>query len=449
MLDISLLRKELGRIACLLKTRGFCLDIPKFEYLDNSRKNIQQETEMLQAKRNYLAKQVGQLKAQGLGTEDLMSESQSIPKALKNLEDKLSSLSNDINDFLYSIPNIPHPSVPIGLDSEDNIEIRRWFPEGMSIKNEPKPFDFVPRDHVTLGESLGLDLDLASRMSGSRFLFMKGKIALLHRALSQFMLDLHTKSHGYEECYTPYVVNAATLYGTGQLPKFKEDMFAVVQGVLKQDSGLDSDKLNEEQQYLISTSEITLVSAVSGSILSEDNLPIKLTAHTPCFRSEAGSGGRDVRGLIRQHQFDKVELVQIVHPDFSYDALEMVLIHAEKVLQLLNIPYRVVLLCSGDMGFCAAKTYDLEVWLPSQNNWREISSVSNCEAFQARRMKSRFRDKNGKINYLHTINGSGLAIGRALVAVLENYQQPDGSIVVPKVLRPYMDNMEILYPSSR
>lgn len=447
MLDTSLLRKELGRIAGLLKTRGFFLDITKFEYLDNCRKNIQQETEMLQSKRNYLAKQVGHLKSKGLDIEDLIAESKSIPAAIKDLEHKLSFLSKDINDFLYSIPNIPHNSVPLGLDSKDNTEIRRWFPEGMSINSEPKPFSFIPKDHVTLGESLGLDLDLASRISGSRFLFMKGKMALLHRALSQFMLDLHTKNHGYEECYTPYIVNAATLFGTGQLPKFKEDMFAVMQGGLKQREVLDSDKSEEEQQYLISTSEITLVSTVSDAILPVDSLPIKLTAHTPCFRSEAGSGGRDVRGLIRQHQFDKVELVQIVHPDSSYDALEMVLNHAERVLQLLNIPYRVVSLCSGDMGFCAAKTYDIEVWLPSQNNWREISSVSNCEAFQARRMKARFRDKNGNINYLHTINGSGLAIGRALVAVLENYQQPDGSVVIPDVLRSYMDGMEIMTPS--
>ncbi|AGF48503.1 seryl-tRNA synthetase [Candidatus Kinetoplastibacterium oncopeltii TCC290E] len=447
MLDTSLLRKELERIAGLLKTRGFSLDIKKFEYLDNCRKNIQQETEMLQSKRNYLAKQVGRLKAKGLDVEDLISESQAIPAALKNLEHKLSSLSDDINDFLYAIPNIPHSSVPIGLDSTNNIEIRRWFPEGMSINSEPKPFDFVPKDHVTLGESIGLDLDLASRMSGSRFLFMKGKIALLHRALSQFMLDLHTKNHGYEECYTPYIVNASTLFGTGQLPKFKEDMFAVKQGGLKHIEPLENDKFNEEQQYLISTSEITLVSSVSGSIVSVDSLPIKLTAHTPCFRSEAGSGGRDVRGLIRQHQFDKVELVQIVHPDSSYEALEIVLSHAERTLQLLSIPYRVMSLCSGDIGFCSAKTYDLEVWLPSQNNWREISSVSNCEAFQARRMKARFRDKNGNINYLHTINGSGLAIGRALVAVLENNQQSDGSIVIPIVLRPYMDGMEVIIPS--
>ncbi|EPY23899.1 seryl-tRNA synthetase [Strigomonas culicis] len=283
-------------------------------------------------------------------------------------------------------------------------------------------------------------------MTGSRFSFMKGKIALLHRALSQFMLDLHTKNHGYEECYTPCIVNSNTLFGSGQLPKFKEDMFSVRQGEFKQNDNVDNNDSNDDQ-YLISTSEITLVSTVSGSIIPVDSLPIKLTACTPCFRSEAGSGGRDVRGLIRQHQFDKVELVQIVHPDFSYDALEEVLGHAELVLRSLNIPYRVVLLCSGDMGFCSSKTYDLEVWLPSQSNWREISSVSNCEAFQARRMKARFRDKNGNTSYLHTINGSGLAIGRTLVAILENYQQSDGSVIVPSVLRSYMGGMEIMEPS--
>lgn len=367
-----------------------------------------------------------------------MAESQAIPGELKNLEEVLAGVQYKLNALLLDVPNLPHASVPQGEDAEGNVEVRRWLPGAAGDEGNPAPLGFAPRDHVDLGEPLGLDFATAAKLSGARFSFMRGQLARLHRALAQFMLDVQTQDHGYTECYTPYIVNASTLVGTGQLPKFKDDMFAVSKG------GETGEEGEGEDAYLISTSEITLTSTVRDSIVAGDALPIRMTAHTPCFRSEAGSGGRDMRGMIRQHQFDKVEMVQITHPEASYDALESMVGHAEEVLKRLELPYRVMLLCTGDMGFGAAKTYDLEVWLPAQDAWREISSVSNCEAFQARRMQARFRNAQGKPELVHTLNGSGLAVGRALVAVLENHQQEDGSIRIPAALQPYLGGQEFL-----
>ncbi|CAM4217826.1 serine--tRNA ligase [Bordetella muralis] len=449
MLDPILLRKDLQTVVDRLKTRGVEFDTQRFNELESRRKAVQTETESLQARRNALAKQIGQLKSQGQDASAVLAESQAIPGQLKQLEDDLATVQQSLNELLMSIPNLPHASVPTGASSDDNVEVRRWLPDQPAADGNPQPLAFEPKDHVALGEPLGLDFDLAAKLSGARFSFMRGPIARLHRALAQFMLDLQTEQHGYTECYTPYIVNSSTLFGTGQLPKFKDDMFFVSKGGEDDDPKVLDDRGNEvtrEDQYLISTSEITLTSSVRDTIVAGADLPIRLTAHTPCFRSEAGSGGRDTRGMIRQHQFDKVEMVQITHPDMSYEALDEMVGHAEHVLQLLELPYRVVLLCTGDMGFGAAKTFDLEVWLPAQNTWREISSVSNCETFQARRMQARFRVGQGKPEYLHTLNGSGLAVGRALVAVLENHQQADGSIVVPKVLQPYMGGLTILQP---
>lgn len=448
MLDPVLLRKDLPRVVAALKRRGVEFDEERFNALEARRKAVQVETETLQAQRNALAKQIGKLKSQGQDASAVMAESQAIPGKLKELEGQLNEIKQELDAWLMSIPNLPHDAVPDGKDSDDNVEVRRWLPGKEYVKDDmPAAPGFEVADHVALGEKLGLEFDTAAKLSGSRFVFMRGQMARLHRALSQFMLDLHTAEHGYTECYTPYIVNSSTLFGTGQLPKFKEDMFWVTKG------GDDEPQVDEqgnpvakEELYLISTSEITLTSTVADEIVPGASLPIKLTAHTPCFRSEAGSGGRDTRGMIRQHQFDKVEMVQVVHPEKSYDALEEMVGHAEKVLQRLGLPYRVVLLCAGDMGFGASKTYDLEVWIPSQDTWREISSVSNCEAFQARRMQARFRNEQGKTEYAHTLNGSGLAVGRALVAVLENYQQADGSIVVPEVLQPYMGGIKLLQP---
>ncbi|WP_144631164.1 serine--tRNA ligase [Bordetella genomosp. 13] len=446
MLDPILLRKDLQTVVDRLKSRGVDFDTERFNDLESRRKTVQTETESLQARRNALAKQIGQLKSRGEDASAVMAESQAIPERLRQLEVDLAVIQQQLNDVLMSTPNLPHDSVPQGASSDDNVEVRRWLPAAAGADGNPAPLGFEPRDHVAVGEPLGLDFDMAARLSGARFSFMRGPIARLHRALAQFMLDLQTGEHGYTECYTPYIVNSSTLYGTGQLPKFKDDMFAVSKGG-------DDDKVDEqgnavarEDQYLISTSEITLTSVARDTIVPAADLPIRLTAHTPCFRSEAGSGGRDTRGMIRQHQFDKVEMVQIVAPDQSYQALEDMVGHAETVLQRLGLPYRVMLLCAGDMGFGAAKTYDLEVWLPAQNTWREISSVSNCEAFQARRMQGRFRNAQNKPEFVHTLNGSGLAVGRALVAVLENYQQADGSVVVPEVLRPYMGGLAVLNP---
>lgn len=446
MLDPSLLRKDLTAVVERLNARGYAFDVERFNTLESQRKAVQVSCETLQARRNALAKQIGQLKSKGEDASAVMAESQAIPAQLKAEEESLAALQTQLNDMLLVVPNMPHASVPQGASSDENVEVRRWVPGAARPTDDPQPLAFEARDHVALGEPLGLDFDMAAKLSGARFSFMRGPIARLHRALSQFMLDLQSGTHGYTECYTPYIVNASTLLGTSQLPKFKDDMFAVSKG--GEDDGPVSDEQGKpyvrEDQYLISTSEITLTSVASGVITPLADLPIKLTAHTPCFRSEAGSGGRDTRGMIRQHQFDKVEMVQITHPEQSYEALESMVGHAEAVLQALGLPYRVMLLCTGDMGFASAKTYDLEVWLPAQNTWREISSISNCESFQARRMQGRFRNAQGKTELVHTLNGSGLAVGRALVAVLENGQQADGSVVVPEVLRPYMGGVSTL-----
>ncbi|NYT43562.1 serine--tRNA ligase [Alcaligenaceae bacterium] len=441
MLDPNQLRKDLSAVVEALALRGVQFDIERFNTLEARRKSVQVETENLQARRNAVSKLIGQLKSKGEDASQAMAESQEIPARLKELEQDLAAVQGELNDWLMTVPNLPHGSVPAGKDETDNIEVRRWLPPGMGTDQQgnPQPLSFEAKDHVELGEPLGLDFETARKLSGARFMMLRGPMARLHRALAQFMLDLQTTEHGYQECYTPYIVNGSTLFGTGQLPKFKDDMFWVTKGGQEEDADEDGEDL-----YLISTSEITLAGSVRDTIIAQQDLPLKLTAHTPCFRSEAGSGGRDVRGMIRQHQFDKVEMVQIVHPETSYDALEQMVGHAEAVLQRLGVAYRVVMLCAGDMGFGAAKTYDLEVWLPAQNTWREISSVSNCEAFQARRMQARYRPEKGKPDYLHTLNGSGLAVGRALVAVLENHQQADGSVVVPEALRPYMGGLERL-----
>ena len=427
MLDIQLLRKDIDTVARRLKTRGFELDTETFNALEAQRKAIQVKTEELQSQRNKLSKEIGVRKAQKLDASDVMAQVAGIGDELKASAEQLDGIQTQMRTLLLNLPNLPHESVPVGTDETDNQEVARWG-------DTPK-FDFEVKDHVALGENLGLlDFDMASKLAGSRFSFMRGGLARLHRALAQLMLDTHTTQHGYTECYTPYMANADSLYGTGQLPKFKEDMFWVSKGG-------DEDA---RELYLISTSEITLTNTVRDVILDADQLPLKLTAQTPCFRSEAGSAGRDTRGMIRQHQFEKVEMVQIVHPEKSYETLEEMRGHAEKILQMLELPYRVVALCTGDIGFGAAKTYDLEVWVPSQNTYREISSVSNCEAFQAQRMQARFknsRNESSKPELVHTLNGSGLAVGRTLVALLENHQQADGSIRIPAALQPYMGGL--------
>ena len=411
-----------------MRKRGVTLDGARFESLEAERKRIQTRTQELQAKRNALSKAIGAAKGKGEDASALLAEVHGIGEETKRLEGELDRVQAAMRDFLLDLPNLTHPSTPVGRSTEDNVEIRRW--------GTPRTFDFPVKDHTDLGEGLGLlDFATAAKLSGARFSFLRGGLARLHRALAQFMLDLQTREHGYTECYTPYIVNAETLVGTTQLPKFEADMFAVTKG------GTEG---AGEPLYLISTSEITLTNSVRGEILPPDALPIRLTAHTPCFRSEAGSYGKDTRGMIRQHQFDKVEMVQIVRPDKSYDALEEMTGHAEAVLQRLRLPYRVVALCTGDIGFASAKTYDLEVWLPGQRAYREISSVSNCEAFQARRMQARFRNAQGKPELVHTLNGSGLAVGRALVAVMENYQRADGGIDVPEVLQPYMGGATVI-----
>jgi seryl-tRNA synthetase len=432
MLDILLLRKDLDAAVARLETRKTpqsFLNVEKFRALETERKTLQTRTEELQSQRNSLSKQIGMLKAKGESTDQVMADVASIKTELDESALRLDALQAEIQDMLLAVPNLPHESVPVGSDEHGNVEVRKWSVDGKG----PKTFDFEVRDHVDIGEKLGLDFDIGIKLSGSRFTFMRGQIARLHRALAQFMLDTQTQQHGYTECYTPYIVNADTLRGTGQLPKFEGDLFAAKKGGQDSEEGAESQAL-----YLIPTSEVTLTNVVRDEILAESDLPMKLTAHTPCFRSEAGSAGRDTRGLIRQHQFDKVEMVQIVHPEKSYEALEEMTGHAEAILQKLGLPYRVMLLCSGDMGFGATKTYDLEVWVPAQATYREISSCSNCEAFQARRLQARFKNAQGKNELVHTLNGSGLAVGRALVAVLENYQNADGSVTVPEVLRPYM-----------
>ena len=429
MLDINLLRRDLDAVVAGLRKRKDpqpFLDVERFRTLEAERKQLQTRVEELQARRNALSKQVGQLKAKGQDASAPMAEVAGIADQLNEGAAVLEHIQAELNGMLMGLPNLPHDSVPVGADEAANVEVRRW--------GSPPAFDFKPRDHVDLGAPLGLDFDTGARLSGSRFTFMRGGVARLHRALAQFMLDVQTGEHGYTECYAPYIVNREILEGTGQLPKFKEDMFWVLRGGSEE----------QAEQYLISTSEISLTNAVREQILPAEQLPIRLTAHSPCFRSEAGSAGRDTRGMIRQHQFDKVEMVQIVHPDRSYDALEQMVGHAEAILQKLGLPYRVMALSSGDMGFSAAKTYDLEVWLPGQGAYREISSCSNCEAFQARRMQARFRPAQGKPELVHTLNGSGLAVGRTLVAVLENGQRADGSIALPDVLWPYMGGLKEL-----
>jgi seryl-tRNA synthetase len=426
MLDITLLRKDLDTVLAGLTARKNPqphLDVAAYTALENERKTLQKTTEEMQARRNAYSKQIGMLKGKGEDASAAMAEVNAIAEAQKAGAERLGVIQAQLNDILMQLPNLPHASVPVGADEHANVEVRRW--------GQPRALAFAPKDHADLGEPLGLDFDTGAKLSGARFSFLRGPVARLHRALAQFMLDVQTGEHGYTECYTPYIVNREVLEGTGQLPKFKEDMFWVLRGGDEE----------QREQYLISTSEISLTNSVREQILEADQLPIKLTAHSPCFRSEAGSAGRDTRGLIRQHQFDKVEMVQITHPEQSYEALEAMVGHAEAILQKLGLPYRVVLLCTGDMGFGSTKTYDLEVWLPAQNTYREISSCSNCEAFQARRMQTRFRAGGGKNELVHTLNGSGLAVGRTLVAVLENYQREDGSIEVPAALVPYMGGL--------
>ncbi|MDO8314742.1 MAG: serine--tRNA ligase [Rugosibacter sp.] len=420
MLDIQLLRTQISFVAERLATRGVTLDTAVFEALEAERKQLQTQTQDLQARRNTLSKQVGILKGKGEDASAILTEVAGLGDALKAGEAALAELMPRFDFFLAGIPNLPHESVPVGKDETGNVEVLRW--------GTPKTIA-NPQDHVDLGVALGgLDFETAVKIAGSRFAVMKGPIARLHRALAQFMLDMHTDKHGYTEVHVPYLVNKDSMFGTGQLPKFEEDLFRVPHG-------------EDGHLYLIPTAEVPVTNIVRGEIVDAATLPLKFVAHTPCFRSEAGSYGRDTRGMIRQHQFDKVELVQMVHPEQSWQALEELTGHAEAVLQALELPYRKMALCSGDMGFSAAKTYDLDVWLPAQNAYREISSCSNFEAFQARRMQARFRNEKNKTELLHTINGSGLAVGRTLVAVLENYQNADGSITVPAVLRPWMGGL--------
>jgi seryl-tRNA synthetase len=466
MLDIQQLRNDLDGVVSQLAKRGFAFDAASFSKLEAERKTIQTNTEALQAKRNAASKSIGFAKSKGEDVSAIMAEVAGLGDELKAGEARLAEIQEQLKTVMLNVPNLPHESVPAGKSEADNVEVRKV--------GTPRTFDFTILDHTDVGTPLGLDFDTGIKLSGTRFTFMRGGIAKLHRALAQFMLDTQTEQHGYEECYTPYLVNAETLIGTGQLPKFEEDLFKIPlprkkpvaterliqaglddleveypaynRGTPKTDSLFE---LQEEKLYLIPTSEVTLTNTVRGEIVPLESLPIKLTAHTPCFRSEAGSYGKDTKGMIRQHQFDKVEMVQIVHPDKSYEALEEMVGHAENILKALELPYRVVSLCTGDMGFGAAKTYDLEVWLPAQNTYREISSVSNCEAFQARRLQARFRNEAGKTEFVHTLNGSGLAVGRTLVAVLENYQNADGSVTIPTLLRPYMNGLPKLEITSR
>jgi len=421
MIDVQLLRTQLDEIAARLAARGVALDREAFRALEAERKDIQTRTQELQSARNAHAKKVGQAKSRGEDTTVLVAEASGINRELGELEARLAEAQRRLNDFLAGVPNLPHASVPVGKSEADNVEQRRW--------GEPRRFDFPVKDHVDLGEGLGqLDFATGSKISGSRFVLMRGPLARLHRAIAQFMLDLHSGEHGYKEVYAPYLVNAQSMYGTGQLPKFEQDLFIVPRG--------------DEKWYLIPTAEVPVTNIVRDTIVAGESLPLKFVCHTPCFRSEAGSYGKDTRGMIRQHQFDKVELVQIVQPEESYEALEALTGHAEVVLQRLELPYRVMALCTADLGAAAAKTYDLEVWLPAQKAYREISSCSNFEAYQARRMQARFRNARGKPELVHTLNGSGLAVGRTLVAILENYQNADGSMTVPDVLRPYMRGLE-------
>src|SRR5882672_8880327 len=433
MLDIAQLRRDLPGVIARLERRQNpqpFLDAERFSALEAERKQLQVRTEELQARRNALSKQIGQLKGKGGDASAAMAEVNRIADEQKSGAARLEALQGELSLMLMSVPNLPQDDVPVGADETANVEVRRW--------GTTRAFEFASKDHVDLGAALGLDFETGARLSGSRFTFLRGPAARLHRALAQFMLDMQTREHGYTECYTPYIVNREILEGTGQLPKFKHDMFWVLRGGEEE----------QAEQYLISTSEISLTNTVREQILKADELPIKLTAHSPCFRSEAGSAGRDTRGMIRQHQFDKVEMVQIVQPEHSAAALEEMVGHAEAILRKLDLPYRVVLLCSGDMGFGSTKTYDLEVWVPAQGMYREISSCSNMDAFQARRMHARFKNAQGKNEFVHTLNGSGLAVGRTLVAVLENCQNADGSVSVPEALRPYMGGLATLHPEA-
>ncbi|MEG0119026.1 serine--tRNA ligase [Pseudomonas sp. A1230] len=425
MLDSKLLRSNLQDVADRLASRGYALDTARIEALEEQRKTVQTRTEALQAERNARSKSIGQAKQRGEDIAPLMADVERMAGELSAGKVELDAIQTELDSILLGIPNLPHESVPVGKDEDDNVEVRRW--------GTPTAFDFEVKDHVALGEKFGwLDFETAAKLSGARFALLRGPIARLHRALAQFMINLHVNEHGYEEAYTPYLVQAPALQGTGQLPKFEEDLFKIA-------------REGEADLYLIPTAEVSLTNIVAGEIVDSKLLPIKFVAHTPCFRSEAGASGRDTRGMIRQHQFDKVEMVQIVEPSTSMDALESLTANAEKVLQLLGLPYRTLALCTGDMGFSAVKTYDLEVWIPSQDKYREISSCSNCGDFQARRMQARFRNpETGKPELVHTLNGSGLAVGRTLVAVLENYQQADGSIRVPDVLKPYMGGLEVI-----
>ena len=439
MLDINLLRKDLPSAIARLETRKTpqtFLDIDAFQTLEAERKAVQIRTEALQSQRGTLSKQIGQLKSKGEDASGVMAMVTASKAELETSAARLDQIQLEMQGLLLAVPNLPHDSVPQGIGEAGNVEVRKWTPfEGLG--GEPAALSFEPRDHVDVGQPLGLDFESGTKLTGSRFTVMKGPLARLHRALSQFMLDVQTAEHGYTECYVPYIVNSDSLRGTGQLPKFEEDLFAAKKG------GQEGQAENAAL-YLIPTSEVPLTNLVRDEVVPEAQLPLMFTAHTPCFRSEAGSYGRDTRGMIRQHQFDKVEMVQIVHPEKSYEALETMTGHAEAILQKLCLPYRVMLLCTGDMGFGASKTYDLEVWLPAQNAYREISSVSNCEAFQARRLQARFKNAQGKNEFVHTLNGSGLAVGRTLVAVLENYQREDGGIDIPAVLQPYMGGMTTL-----
>ncbi len=421
MLDIQLLRADIDGVAAKLKRRGFDLDVAEFKALEADRKAVQTRTQELQATRNSLSKSIGMAKSRGEDVAPIMAQVAGLGDELKAAEEKLAYIQARLQELLAGVPNLPHESVPAGKDSEENLEVSRW--------GTPRVFDFEVKDHVDVGAALGLDFEAGAKLSGARFSVMKGGVARLHRALAQFMLDVHTCEHGYTEVYVPYLVNADSMYGTGNLPKFEEDLFATFKNA-------------DEKLYLIPTAEVPVTNLARGEILAAESLPLKYVAHTPCFRSEAGSHGRDTRGMIRQHQFDKVELVQIVKPEDSYAAHEELAAHAEKILQLLELPYRKMLLCTGDMGFGSAKTYDLEVWLPAQNTYREISSCSNFEAFQARRMQARYRSEKGKPELVHTLNGSGLAVGRTLVAILENRQEADGSVTVPEALRPYLGGLE-------
>jgi seryl-tRNA synthetase len=422
MLDPKLIRTELDHVAQQLARRGHTLDVDAIAALEEERKTIQVETQELQSQKNKNAKAIGQAKTKGEDVQPLLDAVADLGDKLKTAEQRLNDVQSRLNEILLGIPNLPHADVPDGNDENDNREERRW--------GEPPVFNFEVKDHVDLGESLGqLNFETAAKIAGSRFSVMNGAIARLHRALAQFMLDTHTRDHGYTEVYVPYLVNSDSLQGTGQLPKFEEDLF----------------KINTDPPYyLIPTAEVPVTNMMRDTIQDSDDLPLRFVCHTPCFRSEAGSYGKDTRGMIRQHQFDKVELVQIVKPEDSYAALEELTGHVERILQLLELPYRVVTLCTGDIGFSAAKTYDLEVWLPAQDKYREISSCSNFEDFQARRMKARWREDNAKPQLVHTLNGSGLAVGRALVAVMENYQQENGAIAIPKVLQPYMGGIDII-----